>query len=86
MICFIKITDIFSKIDEFCRDFDKTTQPFLLGKLSKRFSIMSKSEVISIYLLFHLSGFRCFKDYYTFYIQKHMQNEFPNTVSYNRFL
>lgn len=86
MICFDKITDIFSIVDEFCKDFDKTTQPFLLGKPSKRPSIMSKSEVITIYLLFHLSGFRCFKHYYIFYVQKHMQNEFPNTVSYNRFL
>ena len=86
MICFDKITDIFSIVDEFCKDFDKTTQPFLLGTISKRPPRMSKSEVITIYLLFHLSGFRCFKHFYIFYVQKHMQNEFPNTVSYNRFL
>lgn len=86
MICFDKITDIFSIVDEFCKDFDKTTQPFLLGATSKRPPRMSKSEVITIYLLFHLSGFRCFKHFYIFYVQKHMQNEFPNTVSYNRFL
>ncbi len=86
MICFDKITDIFSIVDEFCKDFDKTTQPFLLGAASKRPPRMSKSEVITIYLLFHLSGFRCFKHFYIFYVQKHMQNEFPNTVSYNRFL
>lgn len=86
MICFDKITDIFSIVDEFCKDFDKTTQHFLLGKPSKRPPRMSKSEVITIYLLFHLSGFRCFKHYYIFYVQKHMQEEFPNTVSYNRFL
>lgn len=86
MICFDKITDIFSIVDEFCKDFDKTTQPFLLGVASKRPPRMSKSEVITIYMLFHLSGFRCFKHFYIFYVQKHMQNEFPNTVSYNRFL
>jgi len=86
MICFDKITDIFSIVDEFCKDFDKTTQPFLLGVASKRPPRMSKSEVITIYILFHLSGFRCFKHFYIFYVQKHMQNEFPNTVSYNRFL
>ena len=63
MICFIKITDIFSIVDEFCKDFDNTTQPFLLGKPSKRPSVMSKSEVITIYLFFHLSGFRCFKHF-----------------------
>lgn len=86
MIYFDKITDIFCIVDEFCSNFDKTTQPFLLGKTSKRPPIMSKSEVITIYLLFHLSGFRCFKHYYIYYVQKHMQDEFPRTVSYNRFL
>ncbi len=33
-----------------------------------------------------MSGFRCFKHYYIFYVQKDIQNEFPNTVSYNRSL
>ena len=63
IIWFDKITYFFSIVDEFYKDFDKTTQPFLLGKPSKRPSIMSKFEVITIYLLFHLSGFRCFKHY-----------------------
>lgn len=86
MIDFNKISDIFCLVDEFCKDFDNTTQPFLLGKPSKRPATVSKSEVISICLLFHLSGFRCFKHFYLFYIQRHMQREFPKTVSYNRFV
>ena len=86
MIDFTKITDIFCLVDEFCNDFDKTTKPYLLGKPSKRPAVMSKSEVISICLLFHLSGFRCFKHFYMFYVQRHMQAEFPRTVSYNRFV
>jgi hypothetical protein len=86
MIDFNKITDIFCVVDEFCNDFDKTTAPYLLGKPSKRPPVMSKSEVISICLLFHLSGFRCFKHFYMFYVQRHMQSEFPRTVSYNRFV
>lgn len=86
MIDYDKITDIFCVVDEFCNDFDATTQPFLLGKPSKRPPTMSKSEVISICMLFHLSGFRCFKHFYIFYLQRHMKREFPNTVSYNRFV
>lgn len=83
MIDYSKISDIFCLVDEFCKDFDQTTRSFLLGKPSKRPPVMSKSEIISICLLFHLSGFRCFKH---FYLQKHMQTEFPHTVSYNRFV
>jgi hypothetical protein len=86
MIDYSKITDIFCLVDEFCNEFDTTTQSFLLGKPSKRPPIMSKSEVIVICLLFHLGGFRCFKHFYLFYVQRHMQGEFPRTVSYNRFV
>lgn len=86
MIDYTKISDIFCLIDEFYKDFDKTTRPFILGRPSKRPVTMSKSEVISICLLFHLSGFRCFKHFYIFYVQWHMQGEFLKTVSYNRFI
>ncbi len=85
MVCFDKITDIFCLVDEFCNNFDNYTKDFILGKPSKRPSVMSKSEVITITILFHLSGFRCFKHFYIHYVQKHMQRDFPNTVSYNRF-
>ena len=86
MIDFNKISDIFCLVDEFCKDFDETTRSFILGKPSKRPPVMSKSEIISICLLFHLSGFRCFKHFYMCYIQRHMRGEFPRTVSYNRFV
>lgn len=85
MINFDKVTDIFCLVDEFCNNFDNSTKGFILGKPSKRPAIMSKSEVITITILFHLSGFRCFKHFYIYYVQKHMQDDFPNTVSYNRF-
>lgn len=86
MIDYSKVTEIFCLVDEFCQEFDTTTQPFLLGKPSKRPAVMAKSEVITICLLFHLSGFRCFKHFYLFYVQRHMAGEFPSTVSYNRFV
>ena len=86
MICFDKVTEIYSIVDEFCKDFITQTSQFLIGNKPKRPSKMSNSEVITIILLFHLSGFRTFKHFYIFYVQKHMQKEFPQTVSYNRFV
>lgn len=86
MICFDKITDLFCITDEFCKNFEKATASFLIGNKPKRKPKMSTSEVITIYYLFHLSGFRCFKHFYIFYVQKHLQQEFPVTVSYNRFV
>lgn len=85
MIDYDKITDIFCIVDEFCQEFDRIVEKNLLGNPSKRPPKMSMSEVISILVLFHLGGFRTFKHFYIFYVQRHMQNEFPETVSYNRF-
>jgi len=86
MITYDKITDIFCIADEFCKDFEKTTQNFILGKRSRRPATMSSSEVIAILISFQMSGFRCFKHYYNFYVRVHMKSEFPRTVSYNRFV
>lgn len=85
MIIYSKITEIFCIVDEFCKEFDQLVDKHLLGNPSKRPSTMSKSEVITITILFQLSGFRTFKHFYIYYLQKHMRNDFPNTVSYNRF-
>lgn len=85
MINFDKITEIFCLVDEFCQQFFPFLEKNSIGNKSKRPPMMSPSEIISIMILFHLSGLRCFKHFYIFYIQKHMQAEFPKTVSYNRF-
>lgn len=85
MYCYFKITDLFCVVDEFCKEYDKIVDKSLLGNISKRPLIMSKSEVITISVLFHLRGFRTFKHFYIYFVQKHMQGEFPKTVSYNRF-
>lgn len=81
-----KITELFCVIDEFTKEYDQIVDKHLLGNKSKRPQTMSKSEIMSITILFHLSGFRCFKHYYIFYVQKHMKDDFPKTVSYNRFV
>lgn len=85
MIIYSKVTEIFCLVDEFCKEYDQIVDKHLLGNPSKRPSIMSKSEVITLCILFQLSGFRTFKHFYIFYVQKHMKDDFPQTVSYNRF-
>lgn len=86
MICFDKNTEIFCVTDEFCKNFEKTTESFIIGNKPRRKPRMSTAEVITIYYLFHLGGFRCFKRFCLFYVQKHLQDDFPKTVSYNRFV
>ena len=85
MIIYSKITEIFCIVDEFCKEYDQLVNKHLLGNPAKRSPVMSKSEIITIMITFQLSGFRTFKHFYLYYLQKHMQKEFPKTVSYNRF-
>ena len=85
MIIYSKITEIFCIVDEFCKEYDQVVDKHLLGNPAKRSPVMSKSEIITIMITFQLSGFRTFKHFYLYYLQKHMQKEFPKTVSYNRF-
>lgn len=80
-----KVTEIFYLIDEFCIQFDASVGPNLIGNTPKRKPAMSKSEIITLMTLFHTGGFRNMKHFYLHYVKKHLQSEFPRTVSYNRF-
>ena len=89
MISKDKITKIFCSIDDFCIVFDPALQKRQIStgkKTRKRKFTMSTSEIVTITVLFHLSGYRTFKHFYIFYIQKHLIKEFPTTISYNRFV
>jgi len=81
-----KVTEIFYLADEFCREFKKEFDGHLIGNPPKKRPRMSDSEVITILVLFHLGAFRNFKHFYQSYVQKHLEKEFPLTVSYNRFV
>lgn len=44
-----------------------------------------KGEILTITVLFHMSGYRTFKHFYLYYVKVQLRDEFPVTVSYNRF-
>ena len=48
--------------------------------------LLSDSEVITILILFHFGQFRNLKHFNICHVQVHLSNEFPQTVSYNRFV
>ena len=84
-----KITEIFFVIDEFSLVFDTTIKEKSVsdGKAHRNKPYkMSESEVATILVLFHLGGYRCLKHFYLQYVCKHMKNDFPKTLSYNRFV
>lgn len=80
---------IFCHSDDFCKFYNKKVEKRLLAtnkKRGNRTSKMSLSEVITISIYFHVSGYKTFKSYYTKCICKYHKKDFKHLVSYNRFL
>ena len=81
--------EIFCDIDDFCKHWLKGASVYLLpnsDRKRKRSCRLSLSEVMTITILFHLSHYRTFKDYYEDCVEDHLKPYFPELVSYNRFL
>jgi hypothetical protein len=87
-----KITEIFVKVDDFCKEFknelDRLDQPALPSdkKTRNRSTSLCESEVITILISFHSGQFKNFKSFYNAYCQAHLKEDFPGLVSYNRFI
>ena len=91
MISDTKIIEIFCNLDDFMKEFDAiltkhSISDASLPKKRNRKSKMSKSEVMTIMVIFHLKSYRNLKHFYLHYVCKHMDDFFPDTVSYNRFV
>ena len=88
MITEDKVTEIFCMADDFCKFFDAMTVKYTLKPTGKRKyhrnSTMSKAEVMLIIILFHDSGYRCFKHFCPEKVCKQLRHLFPKVVSYNR--
>ena len=84
-----KITEIFCALDDFTLEFEQQIrkQVITAGKRKRnRPSKLSDSEIMTILIYFHLGGFRTFKHFYCHYVCKHLREDFPDLVSYNRFV
>ena len=83
------ILPVFCDIDDFCLLFEPLFRQKLLAanqQRRQRASSLALSEVMTIIVLFHASGYRNFKAYYTEHVIKHLVWAFPKLVSYNRFV
>ena len=85
----MEIETLFCKIDDFCQAFAPIFESHLLPKKvvkRKRKCRLCLSEIATIVVYFHSSGYRNFKKYYIKHIFKNCQSELTNLVSYNRFV
>ena len=85
----INLTELFCKIDDFCGAYEDHLKQKLIEtneKKRNRSTQLTTSEMMTIVVLFHQSGFRNFKNFYQNYVCMHLKKEFPKLVSYNRFV
>lgn len=81
------IVPLFCDIDDFCQVFEPWMEAQMLTvRQRRRKSQMCLSEVMTILVLFHMLGYRNFKQFYKEYVSVHLVWAFPRLVSYNRFV
>jgi hypothetical protein len=79
----------FLTLDDFCRKFEQYQKKHRVGLVKGKRepkAALSLSENMTIIIHFQQSNYRHFKAYYTEHVMIHLQSEFPNLVSYNRFI
>lgn len=85
----IDLTTIFYQIDEFCKKFNHQVKKNTLsaGKNIRNRTIkLTQSEVMTISIWYHFSGYKDFKNYYEKHVLVYLKREFPGLVSYSRFI
>ena len=86
------LVEIFYHIDEFCKIYEAalkakalTDQEYLQESASS-VRTLSLSEIMTICIYYHHSGYKNFKSYYNNLICGYLKSAFTKLVSYNRFI
>lgn len=85
----MSLLELFVSVDDFCQMFLPAWEKKLLADGSKkrrRAGQLSMREIMTIIIYFHQSHYRNFKAYYTEHVSTQLKAEFPQLVSYERFV
>ena len=84
MITEDKVTIFFCMADDFSSFFDAMTEKYTIkpahNRKYHRDSMLPKTEVMPVIILFHDSGYRCLKHFYLDKVCKHLRHLFPEVV------
>lgn len=83
------LVELFCDVDDFCQVFLPSMDKNLIssGKaMRNRERSLTISEIMTLLILFHQSHYRNFKAYYVEYVLAHLRRDFPDLVSYTRFV
>lgn len=84
-----QLIQIFCEIDDFCNELDEYAKHKLLpGDVTKRGPDcgLSVSEIMTILIVFQMSGYRNFKTFYCEFLSVYWKQYFPKLPSYQRFV
>ncbi|HSY76401.1 MAG TPA: IS982 family transposase [Bacteroidia bacterium] len=82
-----KLIEIFCSCDDFCLLVKQSQHHFLpASRKPTRSPALAESEIMTIVIFYHLSGFKCFEYYYRQLVLGPMKPYFPKAVSYERFV
>lgn len=84
----MEILPLFCEIDDFCQVFENIYERRTLGngKTRKRATRLSQSEVMTILVLYHSSGYKNLKAFYLQELVRRHRSDFPALCSYQRFV
>lgn len=82
------LTELFCSIDDFLKSQKYNPAKMLSSskKTRNRSGTMSMSELMTIFIWFHCSGYKNFKQFYVEYVCRHLREDFPCLISYSRFV
>ena len=83
-----KLIEVFIVVDDFVILFDQwlTTRALTPSRQPTRQPELSTSEIITIAIYYHHSGYKNFQYYYQRLVETQMRTYFPKLVSYQRFI
>ena len=85
----MSLLELFCAVDDFCRQWEPVWQQQQLAsglRQRQRTRQLCLSEIMTILIAFHSSGYRNFKTYYQEHVCRSWHAEFPGLVSYTRFV
>lgn len=82
------ITELYSFIDDFCKIYHEQEKQKLFPsqRTRNRPCSMCLSELLTIMVMYHTSYAKNFKYFYKSYVEYLHKEDFPNALSYNRFI
>ncbi|MEP7289917.1 MAG: IS982 family transposase [Chloroflexota bacterium] len=84
----MSLLELLCDVDDFWKVLEQQRQqslPASVGQRSREPGLWA-SEIMTILIHFHQTGYGCFKTYYQKYVLKHLRREFPKAMSYSRFI